>query len=156
MKSGKMVLMNLFAGKEWRLRHREWPCGHSRGGREGRNGESSISMYTLSGVSGWPVRSCSAAQGPQSGTLWWPEGMGWGRGRTGGRGHVCSCAVKANTTLQKLKKKKKISWINIEGKVLFLTYVTNSKKLDGFKQYEFILLQICSPDLQNQFRWFYN
>ena len=50
MKSGKMVLMNLFAGKEWRLRHREWPCGHSRGGREGMNGESSISMYTLSGV----------------------------------------------------------------------------------------------------------
>ena len=65
---------------------------------------------------------------------------------------MCSCAVKANTTLQKLKKKKKkISWTNIEGKVLFLTYVTNSKKLDGFKQYEFILLQVCSPDLQNQF-----
>ena len=50
MESGKMVLMNLFAGKEWRLRHREWPCGHSRGGREGMDGESSISMYTLSGV----------------------------------------------------------------------------------------------------------
>ena len=24
-----MVLMGLFAEKEWRLRHREWICGHS-------------------------------------------------------------------------------------------------------------------------------
>ena len=30
----KVVLMNLFAGKERRHRCREWSCGHSRGGRE--------------------------------------------------------------------------------------------------------------------------
>ena len=34
MESRKMVLMNLFAGKEWRHRHREWTFGHS-GGRIG-------------------------------------------------------------------------------------------------------------------------
>ena len=26
-----MVLMNLFSGKEWRHRHREWTCGHREG-----------------------------------------------------------------------------------------------------------------------------
>ena len=30
MESRKMVLMNLSAGKEWRHRHREHTCGHSR------------------------------------------------------------------------------------------------------------------------------
>ena len=31
MESRKMMLMNLFAGQEWRHRRREWACGHSRG-----------------------------------------------------------------------------------------------------------------------------
>ena len=31
--SRKMVLMNLFAGQEYRRKHREWACGHSRGRR---------------------------------------------------------------------------------------------------------------------------
>ena len=31
--SRKMILMNLFSGKEWRHRHREQTCGHSRGRR---------------------------------------------------------------------------------------------------------------------------
>ena len=34
MKSRKMVLMNLFAGKEWRHRCRDRTCGHSRGRSE--------------------------------------------------------------------------------------------------------------------------
>jgi len=33
VKSGKMVLMKLFAGKEGRCGHGEWTCGHSRGRR---------------------------------------------------------------------------------------------------------------------------
>ena len=33
MESRKMVLLNLFAGKEWRHRHRERTCGHSGGKR---------------------------------------------------------------------------------------------------------------------------
>ena len=36
----KMVLMNLFAGKEWRYRHREWTCAHNGGGESGTNGEA--------------------------------------------------------------------------------------------------------------------
>ena len=34
MESRKMVLMNLFTGKEWRRRCREWTCEHS-GARRG-------------------------------------------------------------------------------------------------------------------------
>ena len=44
MKSRKMVLMNLFSGKEWRCRYREWTCGHTRG--KGRVGRSSPLYYT--------------------------------------------------------------------------------------------------------------
>ena len=33
MESRKMVLMNLFAGQEQELRHREWIHGQSRGRR---------------------------------------------------------------------------------------------------------------------------
>ena len=31
--SRKMVLMNLFSGQQWRLRHREQACGHGAGRR---------------------------------------------------------------------------------------------------------------------------
>ena len=34
MESRKMVLMNIFAGQQWRLRQRKKTCGH-RGGRGG-------------------------------------------------------------------------------------------------------------------------
>ena len=33
MDSRKMVLMNLFAGQQWRRRHRDQICGHSVGRR---------------------------------------------------------------------------------------------------------------------------
>ena len=33
MESRKMVLMKLFAGQQWRHRHREQTCGHRGGGR---------------------------------------------------------------------------------------------------------------------------
>jgi len=42
-----MVLMNLFSEEEWRHRHREWTCGHSRGGEGGMSWESSFDMYIL-------------------------------------------------------------------------------------------------------------
>jgi len=52
MESRKMVLINLFAGKEWRHRCREWICGHCRGERESRmNGERSINIYTQPRIS---------------------------------------------------------------------------------------------------------
>ena len=34
MESRKTVLMNLFAGKEWRCWCGKWICGHSQGGRK--------------------------------------------------------------------------------------------------------------------------
>ena len=34
MESRKMVLMNLFAGQQWKCKQREQTCGHS-GGRRG-------------------------------------------------------------------------------------------------------------------------
>ena len=36
MDSRKMVLMNLFAGQQWRRRHREQICGHCGKERVGR------------------------------------------------------------------------------------------------------------------------
>ena len=36
MESGKIVLMNLSAGKERRHKQREWSCGHSKGKRVGQ------------------------------------------------------------------------------------------------------------------------
>ena len=41
IESRKMVLMNLFAGQQWRNRHREWTYGHSQWGRGG-GGESEM------------------------------------------------------------------------------------------------------------------
>ena len=34
VESRKTVLMNLFAGKKWRCRCKEWTCGHSERSRE--------------------------------------------------------------------------------------------------------------------------
>ena len=51
MESRKTVLRNLFAGQQWRHRHREQTYGHGGGvkGREGRM-ESSMETYKLSYV----------------------------------------------------------------------------------------------------------
>ena len=54
MESRKMVLMNLFAGQQWRQRHREQTLDMGSVGREegegGTSGESSMETYTLSSV----------------------------------------------------------------------------------------------------------
>ena len=50
MESRKMVLMNLFAGQEWRFRHREQTYGHGGRGEEGESGMSgqrSMEAYIL-------------------------------------------------------------------------------------------------------------
>ena len=62
MDSRKMVLMNLFARKEWRHKCREWTVD-TVGEAEGRtNGEGSIHIHTLSHVRQL-VRSCCIKQG---------------------------------------------------------------------------------------------
>ena len=40
-----MILMNLFAEKEWRHGYREWTCDTEGEGESGTNGESSIDKY---------------------------------------------------------------------------------------------------------------
>ena len=48
MESRKMVLMNLFAGQQWRCRYREQTYGHGQveEGEGGTNGEEHGSIYT--------------------------------------------------------------------------------------------------------------
>ena len=41
-----MVLMNLFAGKEWRHRYRERTYGHVKKGKSGMNRESTTNIHT--------------------------------------------------------------------------------------------------------------
>ena len=53
MESRKMVLMNLFAGQQWRHSHREQTYGQGHGGEERKgamNGESSMEVYTLTHI----------------------------------------------------------------------------------------------------------
>ena len=45
IESRKMVQVNLFAGQEWRCRHREWTCGHC-GERGGGMGWELTYIYT--------------------------------------------------------------------------------------------------------------
>ena len=48
MEPRKMVLMNLFAGQQWRHGHREQTCEHREGvgGEGGTNGECSMETHT--------------------------------------------------------------------------------------------------------------
>ena len=68
MESRKMLLMNLFSGKEWRLKCTELTCGYSGEEEKGMNGESSIGIYTLPYVKQL-VRSCCITQRAQPNTL---------------------------------------------------------------------------------------
>ena len=47
MESRKIVLIKLFAGKEWRCRHRERTFGPGGEEKSGTNRESSIDRYML-------------------------------------------------------------------------------------------------------------
>ena len=42
-----MVLMNLFAGQQWKHRHTEKTCGHSNEGEGVTDGDSSMGTFTL-------------------------------------------------------------------------------------------------------------
>ena len=42
-----MVLMNLFAGQQWRCPHRGQTCGQSGDGERGTNWKSNIETYAL-------------------------------------------------------------------------------------------------------------
>ena len=59
-----MVLMNLFAGKEWRFRCRQWTCGHSVGRREWEEWRKYCSMDVCT-VPRYLGRSYCVTQGAQ-------------------------------------------------------------------------------------------
>ena len=83
MESRKMVLKNLFTGKQWRNRHREQTYGHGERGREGEMyGESNIDTCygNLPYVSGNSNKRA----------LYQPRVVEWGgrwEGGSSGRGH---------------------------------------------------------------------
>ena len=80
MESRKKALMNLFAGKEWRHRSREWTCGHGEG-KGGMNWESSADRYTLSNSE----KLLHSAESP----VWRSDDLEWDVGK--GRKYVCVC-----------------------------------------------------------------
>ena len=65
----KMVQVNLFAGQEWRHRHREWTCGHGGEGEGGTNRETGTDVCSLPRVKELLVRTCHIAQRAQLGAL---------------------------------------------------------------------------------------
>ena len=78
-----MVLMDLFSGKEWRHRHREWTWAHSEGGREWDDGKY---IYTLPGINRITCEKmlCSTGSPVWSSVRTW--GVDWGRGGLGKEG----------------------------------------------------------------------
>ena len=85
MESRKMVPKNLFAGQQWRNRHREQTYGHGeRGGEVEMYGQSNMETYiTICKIdSQWEF---AVAQESQTGALNQPRGVGWGRWKGGSR-----------------------------------------------------------------------
>ena len=78
VESRKIVLMNLFAGQQWRCRHREQTCGNS-GGRRGWDkwtewyGNICITVCKIDSKG-----NLHATQGAQPSALRHPREVGWG------------------------------------------------------------------------------
>ena len=70
MESRKIVPMNLFAGKQWRNRHREQTYGRRRGweGEGEMYGESNTETY-ITVSKRRPTGICYLTQGTQTGAL---------------------------------------------------------------------------------------
>ena len=87
-----MVLMNLFAGQQWRCRHREQTCGHSGGGAGGMDWKSNTETYTLQYVkqiaSGNLVYDTGNPKPVLCGDLEGWDGEGGGRGFSRRKGHI--------------------------------------------------------------------
>jgi len=83
MESRRMVLKNLFAGQQWRNRHREQTYGHGERGGEGEMyGKSNMETYIT--ICKIVNRNLLLAQETQTGALYQPRGGGMGR-EMGGR-----------------------------------------------------------------------
>ena len=73
-----MVPKNLFAGQQWRNRHREQTYGHGERGGEGEMyGKNNMETYTtICKIE--PTGICCMARETQTGALYQPRGVGWG------------------------------------------------------------------------------
>ena len=85
VESRKMLLMNLFAGREWRRKRREWACGH-REGRRGGKGETAVLTYRAPCAKSW---GAAAAQELARASVT-TQRAGGGRRGSRGRGYVCT------------------------------------------------------------------
>ena len=81
--SRKMVLKNLFAGQQWRNRHREQTYGQGERGEtemyEESNMETYIGIYKIDNE--WEF---ALSQGTLTRALYQPRGVEWGRRWEGG------------------------------------------------------------------------
>ena len=76
IESGKMVLVNLSAGQQWRCRHREQGCGHSGGRRrwaEWREDHGNTYTTVRRIASRWEFAVW--IRGAQPRALWWAKGV---------------------------------------------------------------------------------
>ena len=72
-----MVLMNLFAGQQWRNRHREQTYGHGERGGEGEMFVKSTNMETYITICKIDSQGiCCMAQETQTRALYQPRGLG--------------------------------------------------------------------------------
>ena len=78
MESRKMVPKNLFAGQQWRNRHREQTYGHGERGGEGEMyGKSNVETYiTICKIDS--QQECAVWLRKPKWALYQPRGLGWG------------------------------------------------------------------------------
>ena len=77
MESRKIVLKNLFTGKQWRNRHREWTYGHGERGGEGEMyGKSNMETLHYHILNRSPTGICCVPQETQTGALYQSRGVG--------------------------------------------------------------------------------
>ena len=80
--SRKMVLKNLFAGQQWRNRHREQTHEHREKAGEGEMyGKSNMETYITICKTDSQLGICCMAQETQTGVLYQSRGVGWVDGR---------------------------------------------------------------------------
>ena len=77
IESRKMVLKNLFTGKQWRNRHREWTYVQGRGGEGEMYGKSNMETYIVICKVDSQWEFAVWLRELKSGALWQPRGVGW-------------------------------------------------------------------------------
>ena len=97
-----MVLKNLFAGQQWRCRHRTGLWTQWRKERAGRIERGALKHMHYYMYNRWPVGICCIMQGAQTGALWQSRRVGgggrWEGGSRGRRHMYVLCLVAQSCT----------------------------------------------------------